>query len=94
LVIYLYSPTSFIFIAERCITKKDGNSIEGFLNSKTETVLILSLRVSNDILALLFFVISKSIFNYKSNPANRQKDNILLVLEEAQRYISTTKQTK
>lgn len=72
------------------VFNKQGNSIEEFLNSPTETVLILSLRVSNDILALLVYMISKSIFNYKSNPANRQKDNILLVLEEAHRYISTT----
>ena len=72
------------------VFNKQGNSIEDFLNSPTETVLILSLRVSNDILALLVYMISKSIFNYKSNPANRDKDNILLVLEEAHRYISTT----
>lgn len=72
------------------VFNKQGNSIEDFLNSPTETVLILSLRVSNDILALLVYMISKSIFNYKSNPANRLKDNILLVLEEAHRYISTT----
>lgn len=72
------------------VFNKQGNSIEDFLNSPTETVLILSLRVSNDILALLVYMISKSIFNYKSNPANKDKDNILLVLEEAHRYISTT----
>lgn len=72
------------------VFKKQGNSIEDFLNSPNETVLILSLRISNDILALLVYMISKSIFNYKSNPANREKDNILLVLEEAHRYISTS----
>lgn len=72
------------------VFKKQGNSIEEFLNSPNESVLILSLRVSNDILALLVYMISKSIFNYKSNPANRDKDNILLVLEEAHRYISTS----
>jgi DNA helicase HerA-like ATPase len=72
------------------VFKKEGNSIEDFLNSPNESVLILSLRVSNDILALLVYMISKSIFNYKSNPANRNKDNILLVLEEAHRYISTS----
>jgi len=72
------------------VFNKQGNSIEDFLNSPDETVLILSLRVSNDILALLVYMISKSIFNYKLNPANREKDNILLVLEEAHRYISTT----
>lgn len=72
------------------VFNKQGNSIEDFLNSETETVLILSLRVSNDILALLVYMISKSIFNYKSNRANVKKDNILLVLEEAHRYISTT----
>ena len=72
------------------VFNKTGNTIEDFLNSKTETVLILSLRVPNDILALLVYMISKSIFNYKSTPANRQKHNILLVLEEAHRYISTT----
>ena len=74
----------------KAVFNKTGNTIETFLNSETETVLILSLRVANDILALLVYMISKSIFNYKSNPANRQKDNILLVLEEAHRYISTT----
>jgi energy-coupling factor transporter ATP-binding protein EcfA2 len=72
------------------VFKKQGNSIEEFLNSDDKTVMILSLRVSNDILALLVYMISKSIFNYKSNPANREKDNIVLVLEEAHRYISTT----
>ena len=72
------------------VFNKKGNSIEDFLNSPTETVLILSLRVSNDILALFVYMISKSIFNYKSNPKNKEKDNILLVLEEAHRYISTT----
>ncbi len=70
------------------VFNKQGNSIEEFLNSPNETVLILSLRVSNDILALLVYMISKSIFNYKSNPVNNDKDNILLVLEEAHRYIS------
>lgn len=72
------------------VFKRKGNSIENFLNSPNESVLILSLRVSNDILALLVYMISKSIFNYKSNTANRDKDNILLVLEEAHRYISTS----
>lgn len=71
------------------VFNKQGNSIENFLNSPTEKVLILSLRVPNDTLALLVYMISKSIFHYKSNPANRQKDNILLVLEEAHRYIAT-----
>lgn len=74
----------------KAVFTKQGNSIEDFLNSETETVLILSLRVPNDILALLVYMISKSIFNYKSTLANRQKENILLVLEEAHRYISTT----
>ena len=72
------------------VFNKTGNTIEDFLNSDSEQVLILSLRVANDILALLVYMISKSIFNYKTNPANRRKDNILLVLEEAHRYISTT----
>ena len=72
------------------VFNKEGNTIEEFLNSDTEQVLILSLRVANDILALFVYMISKSIFNYKTNPANRRKDNILLVLEEAHRYISTT----
>lgn len=72
------------------VFNKKGNSIEEFLDSSVEKVLILSLRVPNDVLALLVYMISKSIFNYKSKPANRQKDNILLVLEEAHRYISTT----
>ena len=71
------------------VFNKTGNSIDDFLNSETEQVLILSLRVANDILALFVYMISKSIFNYKANPANRRKDNILLVLEEAHRYIST-----
>lgn len=72
------------------VFNKTGNTIEDFLNSKTEQVLILSLRVANDILALFVYMISKSIFNYKTKPANRGKANILLVLEEAHRYISTT----
>jgi len=72
------------------VFNKKGNSIEDFLNSTTEQVLILSLRVSNDILALLVYMISKSIFNFKTTTGNRQKDNILLVLEEAHRYISTS----
>jgi energy-coupling factor transporter ATP-binding protein EcfA2 len=71
------------------VFNKQGNSIEDFLNSQTEKVLILSLRVPNDTLALFVYMISKSIFNYKSNQANRTKDNILLVLEEAHRYIAT-----
>ncbi|MDR0306586.1 MAG: ATP-binding protein [Chitinispirillales bacterium] len=71
------------------VFNKQGNSIEDFLNSQTEKVLILSLRVPNDTLALLVYMISKSIFHYKSNPANREKENILLVLEEAHRYIAT-----
>ncbi|MBK7966602.1 MAG: DUF87 domain-containing protein [Bacteroidetes bacterium] len=57
----------------KAVFNKTGNTIETFLNSETETVLILSLRVANDILALLVYMISKSIFNYKSNPAHRQK---------------------
>lgn len=71
------------------VFNKTGNTIEDFLNSETEQVLILSLRVANDILALFVYMISKSIFNYKTNTDNRRKDNILLVLEEAHRYIST-----
>ena len=74
----------------KAVFNKTGNTIEDFLNSDTEQVLILSLRVANDILSLLVYMISKSIFNYKTNPRNRRKDNILLVLEEAHRYISTT----
>ena len=72
-----------------CVFNCQGNTIEEFLNSNTKSVMILSLRVSNDILALIVYMISKSIFNYKSHHANRDKDNILLVLEEAHRYIST-----
>lgn len=71
------------------VFNKQGNTIEDFLKSTTETVLILSLRVPNDILALMVYMISKSIFNFKTDPLNREKENILLVLEEAHRYIST-----
>ncbi|SIT98034.1 hypothetical protein SAMN05660493_02765 [Epilithonimonas bovis DSM 19482] len=71
------------------VFNKTGNTIEDFLNSDKEQVLILSLKVANDILALFVYMISKSIFNYKTKYANREKDNILLVLEEAHRYIST-----
>lgn len=71
------------------VFKKQGNTIEKFLSSDIEKVLILSLRVANDTLALLVYMISKSIFNYKSNIQNKDQDNILLVLEEAHRYIST-----
>lgn len=72
------------------VFNKMGNTIEDFLNSEKEIVLILTLKIPNDILALLVYMISKSIFNYKSTPAHRKKHNILLVLEEAHRYISTT----
>lgn len=72
----------------KAVFNKAGNTINEFLDSRTERVLILSLRVPNDVLALFVYMISKSIFNYKSNGVNRQKDNILLVLEEAHRYIS------
>ncbi len=71
------------------VFNKTGNTIDDFLNSDTEKVLILSLRVANDILALFVYMISKSIFNYKTNPVHKRKDSILLVLEEAHRYIST-----
>ena len=50
----------------KAVFNKTGNTIEDFLNSDTEQVLILSLRVANDILALFVYMISKSIFNYKS----------------------------
>ena len=73
----------------KAVFNKTGNTIEDFLNSEKEQVLILSLKVANDILALFVYMISKSIFNYKTNSANREKENILLVLEEAHRYIST-----
>lgn len=74
----------------QAVFKKEGNTIEKFLNSETEQVLILSLTVANDILALFVYMISKSIFNYKTSITHRKKENILLVLEEAHRYISTT----
>lgn len=73
----------------KAVFNKTGNTIENFLNSNNEQVLILSLKVANDILSLFVYMISKSIFNYKTNKVNREKDNILLVLEEAHRYIST-----
>jgi DNA helicase HerA-like ATPase len=72
------------------IFNKEGNTIEDFLNDPEKQVLIISLRVSNDVLSILAYMICKSIFNFKSNPANREKENILLVLEEAHRYISIT----
>lgn len=72
------------------IFNKEGNTIEVFLNDPHMQVLIISLRVSNDVLSILAYMICKSIFNFKSNPANREKENILLVLEEAHRYISIT----
>ncbi|MDR0799958.1 MAG: ATP-binding protein [Endomicrobium sp.] len=71
------------------VFNKSGNSIEDFLKSDTQKVLILSLKVPNDTLALFIYMISKSIFDFKSDTANRKKDNILLVLEEAHRYITT-----
>ena len=71
------------------IFKKQGNTIEDFLKSKTDKVLILSLKVPNDTLALFVYMISKSIFNFKSDKSNKNKDSILLVLEEAHRYIAT-----
>ncbi len=72
------------------IFHKEGNSIEDFLNNRTKQVLIISLKVSNDVLSILAYMICKSIFNYKSSAENREKENILLVLEEAHRYISVT----
>lgn len=71
------------------VFNKKGNTIEEFLSSSDKQVLILSLRVPNDVLALLVYMISKSIFNFKTNSLHREKDNILLVLEEAHRYISS-----
>jgi DNA helicase HerA-like ATPase len=70
------------------IFNKQGNTIETFLNDPNKQVLIISLRVSNDVLSILAYMICKSIFNFKTDNANREKDNILLVLEEAHRYIS------
>lgn len=72
------------------IFNKRGNSVEVFLDDPSKQVLIISLRVSNDILSIIAYMICKSIFNYKTVPANREKENILLVLEEAHRYISAT----
>jgi DNA helicase HerA-like ATPase len=37
---------------------------------------------------MMSYMICKSIYNYKSAVENRDKENILLVLEEAHRYIS------
>ncbi len=72
------------------IFNKEGNSIEEFLNNTEKIVLIISLKVSNDVLSILAYMICKSIFNYKTDKENREKENILLVLEEAHRYISLT----
>lgn len=72
------------------IFNKQGNTIEDFLNDPIKQVLIISLRVSNDVLSILAYMICKSIFNFKTDAANRDKENILLVLEEAHRYISVT----
>jgi len=72
------------------IFNKEGNTIEDFLDDRDKQVLIISLRVSNDVLSIFAYMICKSIFNFKSNPKNREKENILLVLEEAHRYISIT----
>lgn len=71
-----------------CIFSKSSNSIENFLNDQIRKVLILSLRVPNDVLSIISYMICKSIFTHKSDPRNREKENILLVLEEAHRYIS------
>jgi DNA helicase HerA-like ATPase len=71
-----------------CVFSAEANSIYDFLNSSKQ-VLIISLKVSNDVLSLISYMISKSIFNYKSHMENRDKENILLVLEEAHRYISS-----
>ncbi len=68
---------------------KEHNSIMNFLSDSKKSVLILSLRVSNDILSLLSYMICKSIFSFKSNVGIDHKENILLVLEEAHRYISS-----
>lgn len=64
----------------------DKNSIIEFLDSKEKRVLILSLKVPNDVLALFVYMISKSIFNFKTK--DKTQANILLVLEEAHRYIA------
>lgn len=72
------------------IFNKQGNTIDNFLNDPNKQVLIISLRVSNDVLSILAYMICKSIFNFKTDIAHRDTENILLVLEEAHRYISVT----
>lgn len=68
-----------------CIFNTDKNSITKFLKGDKE-VLILSLQTSNDVLSIINYLICKSIYFY--NVANKNSKNLLLVLEEAHRYIS------
>lgn len=68
------------------IFKTHNNSIIEFLKDKKKKVLILSLELPNDILSIINFMLCKTIYNYKYTSKNTS--NILLVLEEAHRYIS------
>ncbi len=68
-----------------CIFQTAENSIVDFLNSDKK-ILILSLKTANDVLSIITYQICKSIYFYKV--ANRTSSNLLLVLEEAHRYIS------
>lgn len=68
-----------------CIFQTQENSIVNFLNS-SKAILILSLKTANDVLSIITYQLCKSIYFYKV--AHRNSANLLLVLEEAHRYIS------
>ncbi|SHG67703.1 hypothetical protein SAMN05443144_1449 [Fodinibius roseus] len=68
-----------------CVFSTDENSIINFLRSDKQ-LLILSVQTANDVLAIIAYQICKTIYSYKRN--NQTEDNLLLVLEEAHRYIS------
>ena len=70
-----------------CIFTTENNTVEEFLNSNN-SILILSLQVASDVLSIITYLICKSIYYHKVN--NRDSKNLLLVLEEAHRYISNT----
>lgn len=69
----------------KCIFNSESNTINDFLKSD-KNILILSLQVSSDVLSIITYLICKSIYHYKVTEKNTK--NLLLVLEEAHRYIS------
>ncbi|MBI9037732.1 MAG: ATP-binding protein [Bacteroidales bacterium] len=69
----------------KCIFSSRNNTIEEFLNSD-KSILILSLQVASDVLSIITYLICKSVYFHKVS--NRDSESLLLILEEAHRYIS------